>query len=177
MSSSPRRNGSKERSPRPRSRNDSRSPSDDRNDKRDNGSEKMTQIYIAKLSRKTNESDLKSEFSKFGQIKNIVLKHAYAFIDFEEQEAAERAIKEMNGKSFVNGEDLVVEQSGRGKSLTIMRKLKYDCSARREEKKTRSKGRRWVLQVQEEGSLVSTWRFLDRRPQIVLSKLHSNWHL
>jgi RNA recognition motif-containing protein len=37
------------------------------------------------------------------------LKHAYAFIDFEDHEAADRAIKEMNGKSFVNGEDLVVE--------------------------------------------------------------------
>jgi arginine/serine-rich splicing factor 7 len=111
MSASPRRNGdaSRERSPRQRSRSDSRSRSGDRQDKRDKDPENFTQVYIAKLSRKTTESDLKSEFSKFGNIKNIVLKHAYAFIDFEDHESAERAIKEMNGKSFVNGEDLVVE--------------------------------------------------------------------
>jgi RNA recognition motif-containing protein len=52
---------------------------------------------------------LRNEFSKFGHIKNIVLKHAYAFIDFEDHEAASRAVKEMNGKTFVNGEELVVE--------------------------------------------------------------------
>jgi RNA recognition motif-containing protein len=40
------------------------------------------------------------------------LKHSYAFVDFDDHEAAGRAIKEMNGKSFVNGEELVVEQSG-----------------------------------------------------------------
>lgn len=112
MTDSPRaRDASKEDSPRGRKRShsDSRSKSRDRNDKRDMDPESFTQVYIAKLSRRTNESDLRSEFSKFGTIKNIVLKHAYAFIDFEDHEAAGRAIKEMNGKSFVNGEDLVVE--------------------------------------------------------------------
>ena len=141
MSSSPRRNGdSKERSPRKnRSPTGSRSRTPDRRDDRDKDETNFTQIYIAKLSRNTRESDLRNEFSKFGQIKNIVLKHAYAFIDFEDHDAAERAIKDMNGKSFVNGEELVVEQSGRKKkSLKIMRKLKYDCSARREEKKNRT---------------------------------------
>ena len=48
-------------------------------------------------------------FSKFGEVKTLVLKHSYAFVDFDSHEAAEKAIKEMNGKTFVNGEELVVE--------------------------------------------------------------------
>jgi RNA recognition motif-containing protein len=40
------------------------------------------------------------------------LKHSYAFVDFDDHEAANKAIREMNGKAFVNGEELVVEQSG-----------------------------------------------------------------
>lgn len=113
MTDSPRRNGSKERSPNRNNRSPSdsrgRSRSGDRQDKRDKDSSNFTQIYIAKLSRRTNESDLRNEFSKFGHIKSIVLKHAYAFIDFEDHEAADKAVKEMNGKTFVNGEELVVE--------------------------------------------------------------------
>ena len=52
---------------------------------------------------------MKDAFSKFGRIKNIILKHSYAFIDFDDHEAADAALKEMNGKTFVNGEELVVE--------------------------------------------------------------------
>lgn len=58
---------------------------------------------------------MKEQFSKYGRIKELVLKHAYAFIDYENHEAANLAVKEMNGKAFVNGEELVVEQSGREK--------------------------------------------------------------
>lgn len=43
---------------------------------------------MAGLSRRTNEDDLKDSFSKFGRIKNIVLKNNFAFIDFEDHEAA-----------------------------------------------------------------------------------------
>ena len=66
-------------------------------------------MYVAKLHRNTNENDLRDAFSKFGKIKDVVLKHNFAFIEFEEHEAAEDAIKEMNGKKFVNQEELVVE--------------------------------------------------------------------
>ncbi len=68
---------------------------------------------MAKLSRRTREEDLKSEFAKFGKIKELSLKHSYAFIDYYDRESAQKAIEEMNGKIFLNGEELVVEQSGR----------------------------------------------------------------
>lgn len=56
---------------------------------------------------------MKDSFSKFGRIKQVVLKHNYAFIDFEDPESAVAAVREMHGRTFVNGEELVVEKSGR----------------------------------------------------------------
>ena len=41
------------------------------------------------------------------------MKHSYAFVDFDDHEAANKAVREMNGKIFINGEELVVEQSGK----------------------------------------------------------------
>jgi transcription initiation factor TFIID subunit 15 len=61
------------------------------------------------LHRRTREDDLREAFSKFGKIKECIVKHSYAFIDFESAQAAAEAIKEMNHKTFVNGEELVVE--------------------------------------------------------------------
>lgn len=100
---------------RGRSRSRSPNPEADRRDRRggDRDSEAQSQVYIAKLHRNTKESDLREAFSKFGKIKEITLKHNYAFIGYDDADAATQAIKEMDGKAFVNGEELVVEQSGR----------------------------------------------------------------
>lgn len=106
------RSRSPRRSHSPSQRSHSRDEKRNSPDKRDKDPESFTQVYVAKLHRRTREDDLKEAFSAFGKIKGIILKHTYAFIDFEEHEAAEKAIKEMNRKTFVNGEELVVEQSG-----------------------------------------------------------------
>lgn len=83
---------------------------DERRDRRgDRDTENSTQIYVAKLHRNTKEGDLRDSFSKFGKIKDIVSKYNYAFIAFEDPEAAQQAVREMNGKSFINGEELIVE--------------------------------------------------------------------
>ena len=36
------------------------------------------------------------------------MKNFYAFVDYEEHESAVQAVKEMDGKTFVNGELLTV---------------------------------------------------------------------
>ena len=95
----PRRQGSTERG---------RSRDRDRDERRNKDPENYTQIYVAKLPRRTREDDLKSEFSKFGRIKNMTLKHSYAFIDYEDHEVAVKSLEHFNGKNF-NGEELVVE--------------------------------------------------------------------
>lgn len=99
---------SRNHSPANNRRSSSRSKSP-RYDKRDMNPETYTQVYVAKLDRRTREDDLREKFQKYGRIKNIVLKTTYAFIDYDDHESAEQAVKEMNGKVFVNGEELVVE--------------------------------------------------------------------
>ena len=97
---------------------------------------------------RTREDDLREKFSAFGRIKSVVLKKTYAFIDFEESEAAQAAIKGMDGKAFVNGEELTVEQSGR-----YEKGQNGNYSAwRKEEEKWTTEGRR-LLQLSEEGTL------------------------
>ena len=43
-------------------------------------SKKNPQIFVAKLSSRIREKDLDRQFSKYGSIKNILLKNGYAFI-------------------------------------------------------------------------------------------------
>lgn len=116
MSQSPARyRGNARRSPSPRRGRQSRSGS--RTNRSPAGShekfkkdpEYFTQVYVAKLSKATRETELKEAFAKYGHIREIALKHAYAFIDFETHDAAVRAIKEMDRKMFGNGEDIIVE--------------------------------------------------------------------
>ena len=116
MSNSPRAEVSRNRSHSRRndsSRGRSRSPKGrdgaDARKNRDEAEAKGCQIYVAKLHRNTRESDLKESFSKFGKIKDICSKYNYAFIGYEDPESAEQAVREMNGKAFVNGEELIVE--------------------------------------------------------------------
>jgi RNA recognition motif-containing protein len=90
-----------------RGRSPSGRGSPDKRDSKDQDS--YTQVYVAKLHRRTNEDDLRTAFSQFGKIKDMIVKHSYAFIDFEDHQSAMNAIKEMDRKTFVNGEELVVE--------------------------------------------------------------------
>ncbi len=74
--------------------------------------EKNCQIYIARLPPKTTEKDLTYKFEKFGEIKNIDLKHGFAFIEYSDNKEAENAIEKMNGKTL-NGQKIVVEPSSK----------------------------------------------------------------
>ena len=96
------------RSPVERSR-PPRSPGDRR--ERDEGVPGAC-IYIAKLSKNTRERDIKEAFSQYGNIKSLVMKSSYAFMTYETPESATEAIAKMNGAKFINGEEIVVEQSG-----------------------------------------------------------------
>ena len=74
---------------------------------------------MAGLSRDSGKRDVLEEFSKFGKINLVTLKEHFAFVNYETHEAAVQAQKEMNGKEFVNGEVLKVEQSRRSTSLDL----------------------------------------------------------
>ncbi len=181
MSNSPRDDGGRGRSRSRSRRNDSprgRSHSKGRDgDRRDRDSDNGCQIYVAKLHRNTRESDLKEAFAKFGKIKEIVLKHNYCFICYEDSETAEQAVREMNGKAFVNGEELVVEQSGREHKTFWIGSKKNEFSAGRKEKEHWTTERWCLLQVPKEGSLVSTIAWISAFIEWTLSLWGKNFVL
>ena len=74
------------------------------------GDVEFTQVYVAGISRSTQEEDLTKIFEECGEIKNIVMKRNYAFIDFKHHGDAKEAIKLHNGRNHF-GDSLVVEQS------------------------------------------------------------------
>lgn len=94
-------------------RRPSRSPYVDRREREREAAALGCVVYVAKLSSGTREADLKEGFGLYGEIKNIALKQRFAFITFDKAEQAAEAIRKMHGAKFVNGEELVVELSGR----------------------------------------------------------------
>ena len=55
-----------------------------------------TQIFIGELARGVTPEDLRDEFREFGRIKDLSFKGRYAFIEYEERTAAEKAIEAMD---------------------------------------------------------------------------------
>jgi cold-inducible RNA-binding protein len=67
-------------------------------------------IYVSNLSYDTKENDLENHFNQFGSINDIKLitdrdtgrSRGFAFIEFESQAAAEKAIKEGNNSLLMS---------------------------------------------------------------------------
>ncbi|MBS0349768.1 MAG: RNA-binding protein [Proteobacteria bacterium] len=65
-------------------------------------------IYVGNLSYRTVEDQLTQQFSKFGQISNTVIvmdratnrSKGFGFITFDNENAAQQAVQEMNGKEI-----------------------------------------------------------------------------
>jgi len=65
-------------------------------------------IYVGNLSYRTAEDQLTQQFSKYGQISSTVIvidratnrSKGFGFITFEDDNAASRAVEEMNGKEI-----------------------------------------------------------------------------
>ena len=74
------------------------------------GDAEFTQVYVNGISRSTNQEDLEKIFEECGEIRGVVMKRNYAFIDFKHHADAQEAIKRHNGRNHF-GDSLVVEQS------------------------------------------------------------------
>ena len=72
--------------------------------------EKNLQIFIAKLNPRVREKDLEYNFSKYGNIKHILIKSGYAFIEYDNYKDADRAVRHMDGKTL-EGQKIVVEHA------------------------------------------------------------------
>ena len=100
--------------------------------------ERNLQIFIAKLNPRVRERDLEKQFSKYGNIRNILMKSGYAFIEYDNYKDAEDAVKHMDGKTIEN-QRIVVEHAS--KPLLIIEGKRHDRSERRSRERGRSDSR------------------------------------
>lgn len=75
-------------------------------------------IYVGNLSYQTTEGDLESHLSQFGTILSVRIitdrdtgrSKGFGFVEFESQEAMQKAIEELNGQEF-QGRSLRVNEA------------------------------------------------------------------
>ena len=67
---------------------------------------------MGKIDTRTNEDDIKAEFSRFGTIHSVNMKKGFCFVEFDNDESVNKAIQDMHDQDF-RGSRIIVEQSGK----------------------------------------------------------------
>lgn len=73
-----------------------------------------SQVYVARIPRNIRSEELKDLFSRFGAIKDVIIKAGFGFITFEEPREAAEAVKEMDQYQY-EGREIVVQMAGEKK--------------------------------------------------------------
>jgi len=74
----------------------------------------FTRVFIGGISQNVSADDINNEFGKYGQLKNVwVAKrpHGFAFVEYDNIQDAEEAVKSLNGVSLFNENKIRVEIS------------------------------------------------------------------
>ena len=58
----------------------------------------MTQLYVGNLSADGDEKAIRALFSRFGVVREVLMKNGYAFVEFEDACSADTAMRELNGE-------------------------------------------------------------------------------
>jgi RNA recognition motif-containing protein len=58
-------------------------------------------IYIGRLSRDAQKRDVEDLFTGSGQIRDVNLKNGFGFVEFEDNQSAEDAVTNFNGKELL----------------------------------------------------------------------------
>lgn len=69
-------------------------------------------LYVGHLSSKARERDVEELFSRYGRVREILLKNGFGFVEFDDARDAEEAVYRCNGKDL-RGERIVVELTRR----------------------------------------------------------------
>lgn len=72
-------------------------------------------LFVGNLALDTTQEELSAIFESYGQVVSCSVLRQFAFVHLQGEGAAERAIRELNGREF-KGRNLVVEES-RGRPL------------------------------------------------------------
>lgn len=58
----------------------------------------MTQLYVGNLSADGDEKAIRTLFSRYGVVREVLMKNGYAFVEFEDACSADTAMRDLNGK-------------------------------------------------------------------------------
>lgn len=58
-------------------------------------------IFIGRLSRDAQKRDVEDLFAGAGQIRDVNLKNGFGFVEFEDDQSAEEAVNNYNGKELL----------------------------------------------------------------------------
>ncbi|CAM6025910.1 unnamed protein product [Sphagnum balticum] len=72
-----------------------------------------TRLYVGRLTSRIRSRDLEDLFAKYGRVRDVDMKHDFAFVEFSDPRDADEACHYLNGKEF-EGTRLVVEFARRG---------------------------------------------------------------
>ncbi|CAK9858831.1 unnamed protein product [Sphagnum jensenii] len=72
-----------------------------------------TRLYVGRLTSRIRSRDLEDLFTKYGRVRDVDMKHDFAFVEFGDPRDADDACHYLNGKDF-EGTRLVVEFARRG---------------------------------------------------------------
>lgn len=97
-----------------------------------NGDEKSEQfnektIFVSNIKEGTKREDLKEFFSEFGDIKRVTLKTRFAYVEYENAESADNALKNYQRKPFNNGP---IEVSPCKPNTKYTLYIRYDAQAK-----------------------------------------------
>ena len=89
-------------------------------------------MSLGKIARDCSEGDLRDAFSVYGELARCTLKRGFAFVTFQEQEHADNACREMQGKDLL-GSSLFIEvakerNSGIHRSIFHFDYISGNCS-------------------------------------------------
>ncbi len=63
----------------------------------------MVKLFVGHINDKVRESDLRSLFSKYGDVRRLDLKVGFAFVEYDKQEDADKAAKDLNNYDLLGG--------------------------------------------------------------------------
>lgn len=58
----------------------------------------MTQLYVGNLSADGDEKAIRNLFSKYGVVREVLMKNGYSFVEFEHANSADEAMRALNGE-------------------------------------------------------------------------------